>query len=117
MYYWENRNNLLHQSNISAYILEVIKHKCLNYLRHMHVRENVKQHILTYMQRVNNLRIATLEACNPQELFSIEAQELIDQALAMMPEKTRQIFMMSRCENETYQDISRLIKPMRRSNS
>ncbi|MDD4514299.1 RNA polymerase sigma-70 factor [Massilibacteroides sp.] len=106
MYYWKNRHNLTHESNIPAYILEVIKHKCLNYLRHIRVREDVEQHLLKHMQRVNNLRIATLEACDPQELFSLEAQELIDQALAMMPEKTRQIFMMSRYENKTYQEIA-----------
>lgn len=33
MYYWENRHSLSSDSNIPAYILEAIKHKCLNYLR------------------------------------------------------------------------------------
>ena len=31
MYYWENRHSLSSDSNIPAYILEAIKHKCLNY--------------------------------------------------------------------------------------
>lgn len=33
MYYWENRRNLAPDSNIQAYILTTIKHKCLNYLQ------------------------------------------------------------------------------------
>ena len=33
MYYWENRGKLAPDSNVPAYILTVIKHKCLNYLQ------------------------------------------------------------------------------------
>lgn len=106
VYYWENRHTLAEDSNIPAYILEVIKHKCLNYLRHLRVREDVESHILEHQQRVNDLRISTLEACDPQEIFSAEAQRLVDEALAMMPDKTRQIFMMSRYENKTYAEIA-----------
>ena len=106
MCYWENRHALLSDSNIPAYILEIIKHKCLNYLRHIRVREDVEQHIREHQQRVNNLRIATLEACDPQEIFSLEAEQLIDEALAMMPDKTRQIFIMSRYEDKTYSEIA-----------
>ena len=92
MYYWDNRHSLSSDSNIPAYILEAIKHKCLNYLRHLRVREDVEQRIQEHQQRVNSLRIATLEAC--------------DEALAMMSDKTRRIFIMSRYENKTYPEIA-----------
>ena len=106
MDYWEMRDMLQPDSNIPAYILEVIKHKCLNYLRHLRVREDVEQRIQEHQQRVNSLRIATLEACDPQEIFSSEAGRLVDEALAMMPDKTRRIFIMSRYENKTYPEIA-----------
>ncbi|MEY8488369.1 RNA polymerase sigma-70 factor [uncultured Parabacteroides sp.] len=106
MYYWENRRSLTSDSNIPAYILEAIKHKCLNYLRHLRVREDVEQRIREHQERVNDLRISTLEACDPQEIFSSEAQQLVDEALAMMSGKTRQIFIMSRYENKTYPEIA-----------
>ena len=32
MYYWENRHSLEKDSNAPAYILTIIKNKCLNYL-------------------------------------------------------------------------------------
>ena len=92
MYYWENRHSLSSDSNIPAYILEAIKHKCLNYLRHLRVREDVEQRIQEHQQRVNSLRIATLEACDPQEIFSSEAGRLVDEALA----KTRKSLPISR---------------------
>ncbi len=106
MYYWENRHTLASDSNIYAYILEAIKHKCLNHLRHLRVREDVEQRMQEHQQRVNSLLIATLEACDPQELFSDEVQRLLDEALGMMSEKTRRIFIMSRYENKTYPEIA-----------
>ncbi len=106
LYYWENRHSLSADSNIPAYILETIKHKCLNYLRHLRIQEDVEQHMYNHQMRVNNLRIITLEACDPQEMFSVEVQQLIDDALATMPDKTRRIFIMSRYENKTYSEIA-----------
>ena len=42
MYYWENRGKLAADSNVPAYILTVIKHKCLNYLQRLRTREEEK---------------------------------------------------------------------------
>ena len=106
MYYWENKDRLPADTNIPAYVLTTIKHKCLNFLRHLRVREDVEQRIQEHQQRVNSLRIATLEACDPQEIFSSEAGRLVDEALAMMSDKTRRIFIMSRYENKTYPEIA-----------
>ena len=66
----------------------------------------MEQRIQEHQQRVNSLRIATLEACDPQEIFSSEAGRLVDEALAMMSDKTRRIFIMSRYENKTYPEIA-----------
>lgn len=106
VYYWENRQLLSPESNIPAYILEIIKHKCLNHLRHLRIREDVESGIRKHLLRVNELRIATLEACDPHEIFSAETQALINEALAMMPEKTRKVFTMSRYENKSYAEIA-----------
>ena len=58
------------------------------------------------MDRVRRLKITTLEACDPEELFSSEAQRLIDETLESLPEKTRTIFIMSRYENKTHKEIA-----------
>ena len=58
------------------------------------------------MDRVRKLKITTLEACNPEELFSSEAQQLVDKALDSLPEKTRTIFIMSRYENKKHKEIA-----------
>ena len=70
MQYWENRNTLKADSNVPAYILTIIKNKCINYLQHIQVREDASEHLKNHAEWELNTRISTLEACNPEELFT-----------------------------------------------
>lgn len=107
MYYWENRHTLKENSNIPAYILTVVKHKCLNYLQHIQVKEQTTEKLLSHATWELNTRIATLEACDPEEVFSNEALEIVKKTLEAMPAKTREVFVLSRFENRTYKEIAR----------
>ena len=78
MQYWENRNTLKADSNVPAYILTIIKNKCINYLQHIQVREDASEHLKNHAEWELNTRISTLEACNPEELFTAEAQEIVN---------------------------------------
>ncbi|MEG1748446.1 MAG: RNA polymerase sigma-70 factor [Tannerellaceae bacterium] len=106
MYYWENRKKLDSHSNILAYILTVIKHKCLDHLRRMHIQEDFVEFTKNNETRKLNLRIATLEACNPERIFSDELQSLVDKTLATVPEQTREIFIRSRYDNQSHKEIA-----------
>ena len=106
MQYWENRNTLKADSNVPAYILTIIKNKCINYLQHIQVREDASEHLKNHAEWELNTRISTLEACNPEELFTAEAQEIVNKTLATLPEQTRRIFIMSRYENKPYKEIA-----------
>lgn len=106
MLYWENRNTLKADSNVPAYILTIIKNKCINYLQHIQVREDASEHLKNHAEWELNTRISTLEACNPEELFTAEAQEIVNKTLASLPEQTRRIFIMSRYENKPYKEIA-----------
>ena len=106
MYYWENRGKLASDSNVPAYILTVIKHKCLNYLQRLRTREEIVEYLKDCDTWELNLRIATLEACNPEKLFSDELQSLVDKALETLPEQTRDIFVRSRYNNQRHREIA-----------
>lgn len=106
LYYWENRHFLKNESNIPAYILTIIKHKCLNHLQHIQVREAVTEKMKSHAEWELNTRIATLEACEPYELFTAEAQEIVDRTLNELAEQTRRIFLMSRYQNKSHKEIA-----------
>lgn len=106
MYYWENRMKLASHSNILAYILTVVKHKCLDYLRQSHVREEFVEYFKNNEARKLDLRLASLESCNPEEIFSKEVQEIVDKTLISLPQQTRNIFIRSRYQNQSQKDIA-----------
>lgn len=106
MYYWENRKELDSHTNILAYILTVIKHKCLDHLRQLRVQENYIEYIKNNEERKLNLRVATLENCNPEEIFSKEVQEIVNKTLLSLPVQTRDIFIRSRYQNQSHKRIA-----------
>ncbi|MCI7070460.1 MAG: RNA polymerase sigma-70 factor [Bacteroides pyogenes] len=106
MYYWENRCRLDIGTNSSAYIFTAIKNKCLNYLRDKQYRRQVSDQLMEHASWKLSLQLATLEACDPEELFSDEIERLVNEALGRLPETTRRIFIMSRFEEKSHREIA-----------
>lgn len=107
MYYWENRHRLEEVKDIPLYILVTLKNKCLDYLQRERTWNNIAENLLSNKEWELQMRISSLEACEPETLFNNEVQELVKQALAKLPEKSRQIFIMSRYEGKNYQTIAK----------
>ena len=107
MCYWENRWKLPPGSNEPAYISTIIKNKCLNYLHRLRTQEEAEKYLGNLEAWELNMQIATLEACNPEKLFSQEMQQLVDKALKQLPEKTLEIFIRSRYLDQRHKEIAR----------
>ena len=82
MYYWENRHRLEEVKDIPLYILVTLKNKCLDYLQRERTWNNIAENLLSNKEWELQMRISSLEACEPETLFSNEVQELVNQALA-----------------------------------
>lgn len=106
MQYWEKRRELAGDTNIPAYILTSVKNRALNHLRHLHVRTETEDRLYAHAQRELNFRIASLESCDPAELFTAEMKTIVQNTLQRLPEQTRLIFYKSRFENRTNREIA-----------
>jgi RNA polymerase sigma-70 factor (ECF subfamily) len=106
MCYWENRLAMPSESNVPAYIFTLIKNKCLNHLRRLRMQEDVAKYLSHLEKWELNLQISTLEACNPEKLFSEEVQQLVNRALTSLPEKTYEIFIRSRYHDQSHKEIA-----------
>lgn len=104
--YWENKDDLLPGTNPPAYILTIIKNKCLNHIKHLQVQQRVTDELRDHSEWVLQTKISTLEACDPDFIFSKELQVIIDNTLEKLPEKTKQIFSLSRDKGLTYKEIA-----------
>ncbi|NCC10670.1 MAG: RNA polymerase sigma-70 factor [Bacteroidia bacterium] len=106
MYCWENRMRLDFEGSLPSYLFTAIKNKCLNYIRDTNYRQAASEELQEHLEWKRSLQIATLEACNPEELLTKEMHEIVNRALAKLPEMTRRIFMMRRFEEKSYREIA-----------
>lgn len=111
MEYWTNRDSLTNQanSNILAFILTVVKHKCLNHLRQRKYQASISDNIRDLYQWELDLQINSLSSCEPNELFKTEITAIVEDTLSKLPSDTRKIFIMSRDENKTRKEIAEIM--------
>lgn len=102
---WENRT-MLTVLSFPAYTLTAVKNKCLNHLRAQGVRLRAAEDIHSHGTRMLQTRISTLQACDPEELFSEETRRLVQQTVDALPARTREIFVRSRFQGQSYKQIA-----------
>ena len=101
--------DLLQEEPLKSYdalLVTMLKNKSLDYLKHAVIRQETHQLIAEGYERELNLRISTLEACDPSEIFSIEIIEIVEHTLVSLPPQTRCVFELSRNENLTNKEIA-----------
>lgn len=89
-----------------VFLLTLLKNKSLDYLKHEAIKANAFHEIKNTHYEELTIRINMLEACNPEEIFTIEIQQILRNTLTGFPEQTRTIFEMSRFENKSNKEIA-----------
>ena len=93
-----------------ALLLTILKNKSLDYLRTQACHAEALEKWSEAQNRELNLRITSLDACDPQEIFSQEIMAIFHQTLASLPPQTQQIFRLSRVENKSVKEIAELMQ-------
>lgn len=109
MYYWENRGNLVIETNIPAYVLTAVKHKCIDNLREKKRNCETLGELDEVSDWEYSFQINALENFEPYDIFTSEIEILVEQTLSSLSEQTRKIFIMSRYENKSYIEIAALL--------
>lgn len=95
---WEKRETIDMERAVKSYLTMVIHNKCTNYLR-----DNRK--FDKYILDIETLSDVP-EYESSDSLVADELKISIDSAISELPEKCREIFVMSRYENLKYQEIA-----------
>lgn len=91
---------------IEPLLLTILKNKASDYLKHEEVKRTAFESMADWHQQELSIRISTLESCDPNEIFSDEVESIIRETLKLLPEQTRQIFLLSRFENKSNKEIA-----------
>lgn len=91
---------------VRPFLFTILKNRSLDYLKHQATKRDAFDAISKALNRELEIRTNTLEASDPNDIFSTEIQKIIEVTLRSLPERTREIFIMSRFENKSYKEIA-----------
>ena len=96
--FWQKKEKLSINTSLEAYLFRSVRNSCLNYLKHLKVRE---EH-----------RMATSDEIRKREqevhdnVVVLELQERIEHVIDQLPPERKKIFKMSRYDELKYKEIA-----------
>ena len=96
--FWQKKEKLDINISIEAYLFRSVRNSCLNYLKHLKIRE---EHRLA-----TNQELRKKEQEVHDNVVALELQEQIENVIDQLPPERKKIFKMSRYEELKYKEIA-----------
>ena len=96
--FWEKRQNIEIESSVRFYLFKTVYNQCMNLLKHKKVELN---YILNQKNREDNLYEEQWSLYNETEL-----RQALDNAISKLPQRCREVFVLSRFENLKNKEIA-----------
>lgn len=104
VYLWDNSTYLDTVTNLNAFLFTLIKNRSIDFLRQQ-LRKGRTYYCLLEMMEYE-LNLEALEAIDENLMSDNNLEQRIDEAIQSLPEKCREIFMLSRVEGLKYSEIA-----------
>ena len=104
--FYQKRDTLDFHINVIAYLFTSVKNRCIDYLR----RKLLEQEAATKMQEDFDMsfrmKFDSLEAFDVDGLSEDNIKDIIEKALNALPERCREIFILSKLEGKKQKEIA-----------
>ncbi len=95
---WDKRNTLVLKSSLSSYLYSAVRYKFINLLDHKKVRTDYSASLQSFIDEGEYL--------TDDYIREKEFKQLIEKEISLLPDKMREIFVMSREQNLSYREIA-----------
>jgi len=85
---WENRSNLKENLSFNSFLYTITKNKIVDYFRKKKTETLYKNYVFNYMDMIHD--------DTNKELIYKDYNEALSEAIALLPEKRRSVFIMSK---------------------
>ena len=104
--FWSKRSEIELKTVPEAYILQSVKNRCLNWLRDRQAKMQREERLDSRALLAVEAEISALEGEDFSLLFSAEVERIFRERLAAFPSLTQDIFLSSRFDGMTYDEIA-----------
>ncbi len=103
---WEQKYTLSYIENLRAYLYKIVKHKCIDFLRHAIIvseKNNIwkDNYMLEY-----TYNLSAIEDMKDHLFEDSDIDSVLFQVIDELPDKCREIFLMSRFDNLSHKEIA-----------
>jgi len=102
---WEIKHSLSHDTSVKSYLYKAVRNNCLDYLKHIRISNEYKEDLLRKIMDSGFKSISSPENCL-DGLIEKELENRINDAIASLPDKCREIFELSRLKGLKYREIA-----------
>lgn len=98
LYLYESRQSISIQTSLKSYLYSAVKNRCLNQIKHEQVKEKHR-----------NMRRSEANVSDPdlEEIMdAVELEARVYEIVSKLPEKCRQIYIMSRVDGKRNREIA-----------
>lgn len=95
---WQKKSELKIKTSLKSYLYTSTRNSCLNLIKHIEIREDYKKH--------NQIEIDNSTQFGEEDILANELQQKIKESIDEMPEKRKQIFILSRYHGLKYREIA-----------
>ncbi len=102
--FWEIRTEVK-ETNIEAFLFRLVRNKCLDYIKHIKVVANLQIDLLATTKYEELYRIDFI-GDEPYVLIEKELQDEIEMVIQSLPDKCKEVFMLSRVKGLKNREIA-----------
>lgn len=106
LYLWEHRESLEAVSNRNAFLFTLTKNRCIDFYRHKTRTDSRNDSLDTIEERELYLKMSALQEFDGNMFSEEDIETILTQAIDHLPEKCRQIFILSRIEGLKHEEIA-----------
>lgn len=98
---WEHRESINPEQSIKAYLFRIAKNLVYDTFRRLSKDRRLQDQICQAMEEI--------EVDIEEQFLAREGRQAIEAAIAMLPPKRREVFMLCKLESKSYEEVSTLL--------
>ena len=106
--FWQKHSHIKSSESLKNYFFSCVKNSSLNLLKHKKIE-------VSYIQKLQQLSESENLTYHPDLFIVSELQEKIESAIALLPEKCREVFIMSRIQGLKNEEIASILDLSKRT--